>query len=325
MQRTAFLGLVAIAIVLSGLAATAHAAPDPRASTAMVSSLPGPDQARAWLEDRRATLLAELERGTEAVKARIEAWRAVSGYLARTGGLKDHERGYIIYPPRVTLALFLLDRAEAMYAAALDAKDPAGLPTVDDLFRLGGERLHPSAAEKYPTVARARAALDALAVPSEALRGFRVFLLPFAMGEVSGQGGPGFTFLAAEPRDEKLIANQLEVTLAHEFGHHLHLAGMPRETWIGRLRWQDYLDLRGLSWRDDGRVKTEEWSRSPEETFAEDFRLLFGGRSARQEPAATGAGDPRQRPQSAARLRRFISGLAAMTRPPAATAPWPEG
>ena len=180
-------------------------------------------------------------------------------------------------------------------------------------------------AEKHPTAERVRASLDSLALPDDIFRGYRVFLLPFVMGEVSGQGGPGFTFLAAEPRREQLIPNQLEVTLVHEFGHYLHLAGMPRETRDGRNRWQTYLTLRGIDWREDGRVKTTDWARSSEETFAEDFRLLFGAEPAERESAATLAGDPRQDRGMAVRLRGFVTNLAAETRPDANPEPWPEG
>ena len=164
------------------------------------------------------------------MRQQLAAWREASQDLAAAGGWTDPRRGYVIYQPRVTLALFLLDRADRMYAAAL--REDGNIPTVDELFRLGGVPLTLTTAEKHPTAERVRASLDSLALPDDIFRGYRVFLLPFVMGEVSGQGGPGFTFLAAEPRREQLIPNQLEVTLVHEFGHYLHLAGMPRE--IGR-------------------------------------------------------------------------------------------
>ena len=157
--------------------------------------------------------------------------------------------------------------------------------------------------------------------PRCAVIGF--ILLPFTMGAVSGQGGPGYTFIAAEPRDESLIPNQLEVTLVHEFGHYLHLTGMPREDVDGRRKWRDYLAARRMDWRDDGGVNTAAWARSPEETFAEDFRLLFGGRAA-EEPAATAAGDPRLNDRLARRLRQLMRAVAADVKAPADPAPWPE-
>ncbi len=299
------------------------AEPASGAAREFLAALPGAEEARSWLAAQRDALVVGTA-STAMIRARLASWRAIGEDLARSGGLMDARRGYVIYPPRVTLALFLFDRAEGMYAAALGGSAAAAIPTVDESFRLGGVVLTPAPADKHPAVRRVRAALDSLALPANVFRGYRVFLLPFAMGDVSGQGGPGFTFLAAEPQGEKFIPNQLEVTLAHEFGHYLHLAGMPRETRAGRARWQTYLDLRGIAWREDGRVKTEDWARSPEETFAEDFRLLFGGEQAARESPATLAGDPRQDPDAALRLKGFMTDLAAGTKPDPSREPWPE-
>ena len=315
-----------VGIFLSIQAPAAQAAAPPGRSGAIIAALPGPEGARSWLEECRADLVAAVLEGppgtTRSLEARLAGWREASVYLARNAGETDTAKGFIIYPPRTSLALFLLARAESMYAAALQGRD---IPAVDQLFRFAGQPLTESTPAKYPSIERARAALAALPVPGDALRGYRVFLLPFSMGETSGQGGPGFMVLAAEPRDQELIPNQLEVTLVHEFGHYLHLAGMPRETLAGRKRWQTYLSLRGLDWQEDGPVNTDRWARSPEETFAEDFRLLFGGPSSSREPAATRAGDPRDDEVLASSLRRFMLSLAAGIQPPQDPAPWPEG
>ncbi len=296
----------------------------PASGTGIVSALPGPEGGRTWLAAQRAGLVS----GTisrRVIRGQLAAIREASRTLAATGGWTDPRRGYVIYAPQVTLDLFLLDRADRMYTAALTAREAGDIPTVDELFRLGGVPLTLTIAEKYPAAARVRGTLDSLALPKNVFQGYRVFLLPFAMGDVSGQGGPGYTFLAAEPRQEQLIPSQLEVTLVHEFGHYLHLAGMPRETRAGRTRWQTYLALRGIHWREDGRVKTPDWARSPEETFAEDFRLLFGAEPAERESAATLAGDPRQDRTMAARLKRFMTNVAAGTKSGSNSEPWPEG
>lgn len=279
-------------------------------------------RARAWLEAQRADLLAALEAGNpQFVRLRRRSWEEAAERLASTGAEKD-AKGFIIYPPSTALGLFLYDRAAAMYEAA-DRGGAAAIPSVDALFRLGGERLSATVPEKYPSAARARAVLAGLAVPASAARGFRVYLLPFSLGDLSGLGGPGFAIIAAEPADERLIPNQLEVTLAHEFGHHLHLAGMPRDTAAGRARWVAYLRLRRLPWREDGRVKTKAWAHSPEETFAEDFRLLFGGAPADEEPAATLAGDPRRNRSLSSGLRTLMKDVA-RAMPPVRPEPWPK-
>ncbi len=293
------------------------------APQAMVASLPDADHARQWLAERQAHLLARPARDPETrreIQDQLGVWQDASRYLARYGGQRS-PKGFVIYPPDVTLSLFLLDRVEEMYAAALVG--PVAVPSVDELFTLAGQPLEPSTPGKYPSVRRARTILESIDVSPAALRGYRVFLLPFSMGEVSGQGGPGFAFVAAEPRDELLIRNQLEVTLVHEFGHHLHLCGMPRETKAGREKWQEYLRMRHLAWSDDGRVKTESWARSSEEAFAEDFRLLFGGPLAGEETSATKAGNPR-RGQEASQLRRFMMNLARGIVMPPSQDTWPE-
>ncbi|MGE5551602.1 MAG: hypothetical protein ACM3ZC_13905 [Bacteroidota bacterium] len=325
MQRLLILVSIAAGVFLAPATVRPFTRIDPGASAAVIERLPPADRARAWLEEHRAGLaaLVRTPQGKAAIRTRIEVWHDAGLYLAANGGRTEESKGFIIYPPEASLSLFLLARAEVMYRAALEQGWRA-VPQVEDLFRIGTEPLTTTSPDKYPSAARAEAALASLALPSGALRGYRVFLLPFVMGAVSGLGGPGFAFVAAEPRHANLIPNQLEVTLVHEFGHYLHLAGMPRETREGRRKWGDYLRARKLTWRDDGGVNTAAWANSPEETFAEDFRLLFGARAA-EEPAATAAGDPRADARLARRLKRFMVSLAAETRPPEGLVPWPEG
>lgn len=284
---------------------------------------PAADKAMSWLERRRAELGAVLDsgRGDPAfLREHLTALRAQSEYLAAKRGQADRKDGFIVYSPQITLDLFLLDRLEILYAKALIG---APLPSAASLFTLGGQRLTLTRPDKYPSTARVAKVLSELDIGTSALKGYRVLLLPYAMGGVSGQGGPGFAFIAAEPADRHLIPNQLEVTLVHEFGHYLHLAGMPRQTRRGLDYWREYLGIRGLTWREDGEVNTKAWAVSPEEHFAEDFRLLFGDEPARRAPAATVKGDPRRGKAASLALRRFMRDLAGHTSSPQ-TAPWPE-
>lgn len=280
-----------------------------------------PAQARAWLEGERAELLAAQANGNAlAISARSRAYAKAARVLAAAAG-EQSPRGFVIYSPAVTLQLLLYDRAADMCKAASSG---AAIPAADELLRLGGEALSAASHDRYPSAARVRDTLTKLPIPSSAMRGYRVYLLPFSLGPISGLGGPGFALLAADPPDERLIPNQLEVTLVHEFGHHLHLSGMPWNTAAGRSRWDAYLRLRGLSWREDGRVNTAAWAGSPEENFAEDFRLLFGRTPANEAPPATNGGDPREERALSAGLRALMRGVASRVTPSTHPAPWPE-
>ncbi|MGE5528412.1 MAG: hypothetical protein ACM3X6_04630 [Patescibacteria group bacterium] len=325
-MRFFFILFALLAAGLPGRAAEIARVPESRV-LAVLSSLPGPEGARSWLAGRRdevVRLMSTPHRRTARLREGLRLMAEAGVHAAAVGGATDPARGFVIYSPETTLRLFLLDRARNLYEAALDTARPESLPSLDELYSIGGQALTTTEEEKYPDARRAAAVLRALPVPDAALRGYKVFLLPFAMGDVSGQGGPGYTFLAAEPRHERLIENQLEVTLTHEFGHYVHLAGMPRETAKGRRLWDEYLELRGLIWREDGPVKTQDWARSSEETFAEDFRLLFGGLAAAGEPSAARAGDPRSSRETARGLRYLMSAAAARAKPRRAYRPWPE-
>lgn len=311
------------AILAACLLAVGPAASTPR--TVAAAANVRPEEAHSWLAERRREIVSLRAGGQRAdLAAGLAAAREAGLNLARTGGMRDRKLGYIIYPPRTTISLLLLDRLHKLYAAALHADSAREIPTVDELLRLAGKRLEPTVPAKYPSPRKVRAALDSMKVPPSAFRGYRVFLLPFAMGDVSGLGGAGVAFLAAEPAGESLIPCQIEVTLTHEFGHHLHLAGMPRTTPAGRTLWAKYLALRSLAWREDGPVGTAQWRRSPEETFAEDFRLLYGGAAARSEPSIVAAGDP-WRDGNHTKLRRFMLELMETTEVPRHIEPWPEG
>ena len=297
----------------------------PASGPGIVSMLPGPEGAHAWLAARRSGLVSGAI-SRRVIRGNLAAVREASRTLAATGGWTDPRRGYLIYSPLVTLDLFLLDRADRMYSAALTAREAGDIPTVDELFRLGGVPLTLTNAEKYPAADRVRGALDSLALPKNVFQGYRVFLLPFAMGDVSGQGGPGYTFLAAEPRQEQLhpqpAGGNPGARVRTLLASRRHAPGDAR-------RPESLADFTspcgGIRWREDGRVKTADWARSPEETFAEDFRLLFGAEPAERESAATLAGDPRQDRTMAARLRRFMTNVAAGTKSGSNSAPWPEG
>ena len=175
--------------------------------------------------------------------------------------------GFKVYGPIVTGRIHLIN------SAIVARKSTNGYPW-EKLF---GYTLYPENPENYPDLHRAVKTLQSLPLNAKAFDGYSLYLLPFSMGEASGYGGNGYSFLAAEPNGVQLIPEQLEVTLVHEFGHHLHFRYMDRDTDSGRSLWDEYLQLRGISWHGPGEVNTTSWSASSEETFAEDFRVWVGG------------------------------------------------
>ncbi|HEX2952659.1 MAG TPA: hypothetical protein VHR47_01585 [Bacillota bacterium] len=175
--------------------------------------------------------------------------------------------GFMVYNPIKTGRIHLL-------AAAIAArKNPGKKYSYDELL---GHHLTDEEPDQYPDPQRVIRLLKAIPMPKRAFEGFKVYLLPYSMGDANGYGGNGYAFLAAAPAGEALIANQIEVTLAHELGHHLHFRFMNRSTVSGRKLWATYLKIRDIPWKNGGEAGSKAWTFSSEEVFAEDFRVWEG-------------------------------------------------
>lgn len=160
-------------------------------------------------------------------------------------------------------------------------------------------------------------------LPSAFLSDFRVYLLPSGIPEISGLGGAGFAIISAPEVKEK-STEQLRVTLLHELGHHLHSQFMPLQNPKSNSLWSTYLRIRGGEWKGPGKVNTAAWSDSSEETFAEDFRMLFG----KSQPyyGDISLGDPRANPKTASKLKKFMLSLKSQPVSESYKSPWiPEG
>lgn len=165
--------------------------------------------------------------------------------------------------------------------------------------------------------------LDQTNLPSAFLTDFRVYLLPSGTPEISGLGGAGYALISAPVKKEKSI-EQLRVTLLHELGHHLHSSFMPSFYGQPNLLWKAYHEIRGGEWHGPGKVNTLAWSSSSEETFAEDFRMLFG--KDQWYYGDIDLGDPREQPEVAAKLKGFMIGLKDQETLDSNKSPWiPEG
>ncbi len=156
-------------------------------------------------------------------------------------------------------------------------------------------------------VIRVLAELNHNKVPKAFLKGLSIYILPYTIPGVSGLGGPGYILLSAQNIHETLIDNQLSVTLYHEIGHHVNFTFMPKDNHQGDALWAEFLKIRGGTWHGPGDVNTGVWGISSEETFAEDFRMLFGNNQPYFGDLALG--DPRIDSRKTAREKIFLINL----------------
>ncbi len=166
---------------------------------------------------------------------------------------------------------------------------------------------HANAPYRREQVIRVLTELNHHKVPKAFLKGLNIYILPYAIPGVSGLGGPGYILLSAQNIHETLIDNQISVTLYHEIGHHVNFTFMPKDNRQGDTLWAEFLKIRGGVWHGPGEVNTGDWGASSEETFAEDFRMLFGNNQPYFGDLALG--DPRTDPRKAAREKKFLINL----------------
>ena len=102
----------------------------------------------------------------------------------------------------------------------------------------------------------------------------RIYLLPYPRRGVLVSSTSGNEMFLS-PHVLEIEPDVAAYIVAHELGHVLHNRYMP----AGSRRWEDYRRLRGIT---DASTyhETAMHSNRPREIFAEDFRVLFGGRAA---------------------------------------------
>jgi hypothetical protein len=254
---------------------------------------------------------AEIVRELKAVKERIERFEKVKGISGASG--------FKVYSAQETGSLIkdykkLRSGLDYLYQGRIrPIKDWQGYP----LEERG--RTAYSSPEAFGILLE----LERIKLPAIFLAGFRVYLLPSGTPEISGLGGAGYAMICA-PEDKGKSLPQLRVTLLHELGHHLHSSFMPSAKGKPHRLWEAYHEIRGGEWQGPGRVNTLDWSSSSEETFAEDFRMLFG--KDQWYYGDIDLGDPREQPEVAAELKRFMIGLKDQAPFQSGRSPWvPEG
>jgi hypothetical protein len=249
--------------------------------------------------------------------------------LEKNAGVPGKE-GFIVYSPQITARLYALYQALDIRLNYLNFGKWQHGPEQWDGYLLVKTNVQPYS---VPQVMKVMAELKENGVPVNLVKQFRIFLLPGAIPEVGGLGGAGFALISApaistasgtgslkhsgadvRPEDE------LAVTLDHEIGHHVHMSFMPKGTVSGEKNWREYLALRGGVWHGPGQVNTAAWSNSSEETFAEDFRMLFGKNQPYFDDIALG--DPRTDPEQARNLKDFMIQLGQGPRVQKYISPW---
>ncbi|HHZ19244.1 MAG TPA: hypothetical protein GX391_01830 [Firmicutes bacterium] len=301
-----------LAVFLFYLSGTgARGASLPRLLTEETLPLTGAEL-RAWAAEDRAYMLSAKNNLLEQA-AELKILRQKLKNLLEHPDYQD-ELGFSVYTPESTGRIYLV-------AAAIEAR----LDPTDDYpwGELLGHQITWEAKQRHPELARVVRALRALDLPQKVFRDYRVFLLPFSLGDAGGYGGNGYALLAATPAGTTVIPNQLEVTLTHEVGHHLHSRYMDRSTPNGRRLWERYLQLRKIPWQGPGEVNTSAWGASSEEVFAEDFRIWAGDSAAAKTGYFGDLAYPEPDAGSGQLLRRFFQAIVEEPgRPADPMAPW---
>jgi len=225
--------------------------------------------------------------------------------------------GCRVYSPSETAALLNLYQAVKWRLDLLNrGKAASRSDTWNDYQLERGTNLvayQPQAVEPVLTALKGR-------VPEQVLAGYHIYLSPDAVSGVSGSGGAGYSIIYALPEQYQPDEDSLRVTLYHELGHHLHFSYIPESINGGGALWREYHQIRGGSWTGAGQANTAAWGKSSEETFAEDFRILFGDNQPYFNDLALG--DPRAKPEKAARLRSFMLKLMGGAKVKTYVSPW---
>ena len=219
--------------------------------------------------------------------------------------------GFHVYDKEATGWLHVLYKAiavrENILSSHLDLSAVKGANTNE---LLDGTPLYEAASGMVPQVEEVVEALEGMALPAVVFHDYKVYILPFSMGEISGLGSRGYMLLGAPPVDCEVMENQTAYTVAHEVGHHVHMTFLGATYEENPSGWDEYMRVRGIPmWTAGGDVNSEGWFESTEETFAEDVRVLFGTQQAASEPHGTTYRDPRVDPVIAENLRLLLTNI----------------
>lgn len=255
-------------------------------------------------------------RGLSGLRISMRLRREIRFLEHKINGIQDNPTythpalGFHVYDADATGWLHVLYKAVNIRRSILASHLDVSVADGADINKLSdGTPLYETVSGNVPEVQEIAETLDEMsaALPPAIFRDYKVYILPFSMGEISGLGSKGHMLLGTAPVNREIAETQTAFTVAHELGHHIHMTFLGATYEENPKGWDEYMRIRGIpAWTAGGDVNTQTWFRSTEETFAEDVRVLFGTPQAASEPHGTAYEDPRRDPVVAQRLRVFI-------------------
>ncbi len=123
-------------------------------------------------------------------------------------------------------------------------------------------------------------ALEEIKIPLEKVGEYKVYFMDYKLKNfytamaLSFQDGSAVVFGTYH----KLSAEKIHQMAVHELGHNIDFQFMNKE------KWREYKKLRGITNESSYNNSSKVYMNRPQEIFAEDFRLLFGGELAAKIP-----------------------------------------
>lgn len=146
-----------------------------------------------------------------------------------------------------------------------------------------------------------REALDEVSLPTERVTQYHIYILPYML-----QDNAGVQALTFKNDTTVVFANSWELTekathklAVHELGHQVDFQLMTTGLW------DKYKKIRELQDSKFGNYSKEHKNR-PQEIFAEDFRIICGGKLAAEKPHEN---DELKAPRDVPGLQEFFAGL----------------
>lgn len=157
------------------------------------------------------------------------------------------------------------------------------------------------------------ALLDDLALPDAVFKNLHITLLPYVLDDTAGFASKNHIVLGAAPADATIdVFERTAYALLHELGHHIYYTRAHTRDGRAEPWWDKYLTLRTITPRTGSSAPSagsSAWEWSPEETFAEDFRILFGPAAAHTVPHGTVYGNPADGPDGGFAVRNLIENV----------------
>lgn len=229
--------------------------------------------------------------------------------LSLLASIEANELGYRLFDVGITGQLHLIEAAQnARWSVIFGRGSPER--SAQAFAHYWGHPLETNTWAVPVSAADVHEILGALDIDDRVFQNLDIFLLPYVLRDVAGLGARGRIVLGAAPGFRAASKERTVYALLHELGHHIHFRYLGPYFPLLPSRWDEYMELREIAiWTSSGRAGSDAWRTSTEETFAEDFRVLFTPPRYPVAPHATAYGDPRKMEDGGAALRKFIESL----------------